>query len=312
MTIPPPILPKTDMQGIILKALSGFYYVSCDGILYECRARGGFRKDGISPLVGDNVEFSATDSSHGVVEKIMERTSCLERPPIANIEKLFIVSAYTTPAPDALLIDRLTAIAVFHGIDPVIVFNKCDTGSFQEWKQIYINAGFKTFVVSAQTGEGIDELKKEMCGCICAFAGNSGVGKSSILNAVFMDFDIATGEVSEKLGRGRHTTRHTELYRHPLGGYIADTPGFSSIETDRDDLLFKEKLPDCFPDIKEYTDNCRFTSCTHTCENGCAVIEALNQGKIEPTRHKSYVTLYEEMKNLKPWEQTKSKIRKKR
>ncbi len=300
------------MQGIILKALSGFYYVSCDGTLYECRARGSFRKNGITPLVGDEVDFTPTDTSHGVVDSIYPRRTELVRPPVANIDKLFIVSSYSTPAPDPLLIDRLCAIAVFHKIEPVIVFNKCDTGDMSDWQRIYNATGLKTFVVSALTGDGIDQLKRELCGCVSAFAGNSGVGKSSILNALFDELNITTGNVSEKLGRGRHTTRHTELYPHALDGFIADTPGFSSLETGRDDLEFKERLSECFPDIAKHTDGCRFSTCTHTKESGCAVLKALADGKIEPTRHSSYIGLFEEMKDLKPWEQSKHQNFKKR
>ena len=300
------------MQGIILKALSGFYYVSSRGSLYECRARGNFRKNGITPLVGDSVDFSATDSLHGVVECIHQRKSELSRPPVANIDKLFIVSSYSTPAPDTLLIDRMCANALFHGIEPVIVFNKCDTGDFSQFVKIYTNAGFKTYTVSATEGTGLDAVKEEVKGCICAFAGNSGVGKSSLLNALFGGLNIATGDVSDKLGRGRHTTRHTELYPHPLDGFIADTPGFSSLETNRDDLEFKEHLIECFPDIEKFADGCRFSTCTHTKEDGCAVITALESGKIEISRHQSYMTLFDEMKDLKPWEQTKHQNFKKR
>ncbi len=300
------------MQGIILKALSGFYYVGSRGSLYECRARGSFRKSGLSPLVGDGVDFSATDSSHGVIENIRPRKSELSRPAVANIDKLLIVSSYSTPSPDTLLIDRMSARAVFHGITPVVVFNKCDTGDFSAFEKIYRNAGFKTYVVSATENIGIEALKCEVANCICAFAGNSGVGKSSLLNAIFGESNIATGDVSDKLGRGRHTTRHTELYPHPLGGFIADTPGFSSLETTRDDLEFKTRLVECFPDIEKHTIGCRFSSCTHTKEDGCSVLSALNGGKIEPSRHQSYISLFNELKDLKPWEQSKHQNFKKR
>ena len=300
------------MNGIILKALSGFYYVSSRGSLYECRARGNFRKSGITPLVGDNVEFTATDSTHGVVESINPRKSALLRPPVANIDKLFIVSSYTTPAPDALLIDRMCANAILHGIEPIIVFNKCDTGDFATFVKIYTNAGFKTYTVSATEGVGIEALQSEVTDCICAFAGNSGVGKSSLLNALFGDLNITTGDVSDKLGRGRHTTRHTELYPHNLGGFIADTPGFSSLETGRDDLEFKAHLVECFPDIEKFADGCRFATCTHTKEDGCNVLAAMKDGEIETSRHQSYLTLFNEMKDLKPWEQSKHQNFKKR
>lgn len=289
------------MQGRIVKALSGFYYVSREGVVYECRARGSFRRDGIAPAVGDIVEFSSTDSSHGVVEKIEPRRNMLSRPAVANIDKLVIVSSYSVPAPDALMIDRLTAIAVYHGIEPVIVFNKCDMGDFSGWAEIYRKAGFKTFVVSAASGEGIEELGAALSDCVCAFAGNSGVGKSSILNALFGESRIQTGEVSQKLGRGRHTTRHTELYDNGMGGFIVDTPGFSSVEVS-DDYSFKERLAECFPDFADYTPDCRFTSCTHTCEKGCGVLAAMHDGNVQPSRHKSYCTLFDELKDLKPWQ----------
>ena len=290
-----------NMQGIIVKALSGFYYVNCEGTQYECRARGSFRKSGVSPAVGDRVEFAATDGSHGIVEKINQRKNMLSRPMVANIDCLIIVSSYSVPAPDALMIDRLSAIAVYHDIEPIIVFNKCDMGDFSEWAGIYRHAGFKTYVVSAETGEGIKELGEAIGNKVCAFAGNSGVGKSSILNALFGETRIKTGEVSEKLGRGRHTTRHTELFANSLGGYIVDTPGFSSVEVS-DDYNFKLHLAECFPDFADYTDNCRFSSCTHTCEKGCGVLDAVEDGEIERSRHKSYCVLADELKDLKAWQ----------
>ena len=173
------------MTGILIKAISGFYYVNFDGNVYECKARGNFRKAGVSPVVGDTVKFTLTDASHGIVVEINERKNLFNRPLVANIDKLFIVSAYTTPAPDTLMIDRLTALAVYNNIEPIIVFNKADMGSFDEFYNIYTKAGFKTFVVSAKENKGVDLLKNEMRNCVCAFSGNSGVGKSSILNALF-------------------------------------------------------------------------------------------------------------------------------
>lgn len=289
------------MDGIILKALSGFYYVGNGNEIYECKARGSFRKNGISPLVGDFVEFEITENMHGVIDRIAERKTCLYRPPVANIEKLFIISAFSTPSPNSYIVDRLTAIAVYNGIKPYIVFNKCDMGNLEDWKRIYNNAGFETFVVSAATGEGTEELRLALKDSVCAFTGNSGVGKSSLINKLFGS-EIKTGDVSAKLGRGRHTTRHTEFFVNPDGGYVADTPGFSSIEYDGGDYGFKEHLAECFPDFKEYTCDCRFSTCSHTCEDGCGVLNAVENGLIEPTRHRSYVELFNELKQLKPWE----------
>ena len=289
------------MTGILIKAISGFYYVACDGNVYECKARGNFRKAGVSPVVGDMVSFTLTDESHGIVEEIKERKNLFNRPLVANIDKLFIVSAYTTPAPDTLMIDRLTALAVYNDIEPIIVFNKADMGSFDEFYNIYTKAGFKTFVISAKENKGIDLLKAEMHDCVCAFSGNSGVGKSSILNALFPNLQLKTGEVSDKLGRGRHTTRHTELFFVGDGAYVVDTPGFSTVDTNEDLYSFKLSLAECFPDFGDYIDGCKFTSCSHTTEKGCAVIDAVKDGKIQKSRHDSYVALANELKNVTAW-----------
>ena len=289
------------MTGILIKAISGFYYVACDGNVYECKARGNFRKAGVSPVVGDMVSFTLTDESHGIVEEIKERKNLFNRPLVANIDKLFIVSAYTTPAPDTLMIDRLTALAVYNNIEPIIVFNKADMGSFDEFYNIYTKAGFKTFVISAKENKGIDLLKAEMHDCVCAFSGNSGVGKSSILNALFPNLQLKTGEVSDKLGRGRHTTRHTELFFVGDGAYVVDTPGFSTVDTNEDLYSFKLSLAECFPDFGDYIDGCKFTSCSHTTEKGCAVIDAVKDGKIQKSRHDSYVALANELKNVTAW-----------
>lgn len=295
------------MNGIILKALSSFYYVECEGVVYECKARGNFRKSGISPLVCDKVEFDVTDNGKGIINSILPRKNSLVRPNVANIDKLFIVSSYSTPAPNAFIIDKITAIAEYNNIEPIIVFNKCDLGDFSEWESIYKHAGFKTFVVSAGDGHGIELIFEELKGCVSAFTGNSGVGKSSLLNRIFGNRNIAIGEVSEKLGRGKHTTRHIEAYRMENGGFVVDTPGFSSLDYTNRDYEFKENLPHYFRDFADYISDCKFTSCSHTKESGCGILKAVSEGKIEPTRHNSYVELYEEMKDLKPWKASKSK-----
>ncbi len=296
------------MNGIVIKAIAGFYYVNAEDRVYECKARGSLRNAGVSPVVGDRVEFTPS-GKNGVVEGVFSRKNILERPVVANIDRLFIVSSFITPAPDSLMIDRLTALSVFNGIEPVIVFNKCDMGDFSAWKSIYENAGFKCFTVSAKTGEGIENIVDCLKECVCAFAGNSGVGKSSILNSIFPELELKTGEVSEKLGRGRHTTRHTQLFAHKYGGYVADTPGFSSVvATASADLLkLKNELAECFPDFNDYSDCCRFNSCTHTCEKGCAVLEAVASGQIERSRHESYKAMFDELRNVTHWN-TKGKI----
>ncbi len=295
------------MNGIIVKALSGFYYVSDGEKTYECKARGSFRSSGVSPFVGDRAEFEPSGDGTGIVTAVLPRKNMLSRPPVANIDKLFIVSSYENPAPNAYIIDKMTAIAEYKGIEPVIVFNKCDMGDFAGWERIYRRASFQVFTVSAANGAGTDALRSALSGSVSAFTGNSGVGKSSILNILFGDSRLQTGAVSEKLGRGKHTTRHTELFALPSGGYAVDTPGFSSVECGGGDYAFKESLVYNFRDLKPYADGCRFTSCTHTCEKGCGIIAAVEKGEIEESRHKSYIALFEELKDLKPWNAPKHK-----
>ena len=295
------------MKGLLCKAISGFYYVHTDDKVYECKARGSFRNDGVSPIVGDYVEITEGADNKGVIEKIYPRKNALVRPTVANIDKLFIVSSFATPSPNLLIIDRITALCAFHNIEPVVVFNKCDLGDFTEYKKIYLNSGFKTYVVSAETGEGIEGLKNELANCVSAFTGNSGVGKSSLLNLLFDGLCLQTGEVSVKLGRGRHTTRHTELFKHSFGGYVADTPGFSSIDSQLGSLEFRESLAECFPDFSEYTNSCFFSDCLHICEKGCGVCEAVEMGKIEKSRHESYITIYNELKHLSSWNKQKKR-----
>ena len=288
------------MTGIIIKALSGFYYIDNGSAVYECRARGNFRKSGISPLVGDKAEFELSGGS-GVVTAVLPRKNFLSRPPVANIDRLFIVSSFENPAPNEYIIDRLTAIAVYHGIEPIIVFNKCDAGDFSCWESIYRAAGFRVFTVSAETGEGIDALKSEFSNGISVLTGNSGVGKSSLLNALDPRFSVQVGEVSQALGRGRHTTRHVELYTLSGGAEIIDTPGFSSFDTDELGFALKERLPETFLDFAPYLDGCRFVGCSHTKEKGCAVLEAVRAGKLSASRHASYLRLYNELKDLREW-----------
>lgn len=289
------------MNGILLKAIAGFYYIEAGGRVYECKARGVFRKNHETPTVGDFVEFEDIGENKGVVTKILPRKNLLVRPPVANVDRLFIVSSHNTPAPNALMIDRLTAIALNNDIEPIIVFNKADLGSMEKWFNIYTNAGFKCIVASVLTGEGCDEILSLLSGGISAFTGNSGVGKSSLLNKMFPDLALQTGEVSDKLGRGRHTTRHVELFK-VNNGYVADTPGFSSLDIERTMPLTKEQLPFVFPEFEKYFGLCKFTSCTHTVEKGCAVLDAVECGNIEKTRHESYRYIFNEVKDIKEWE----------
>lgn len=289
------------MRGLIVKALSGFYYVESDNTVYECKARGRFRSIGESPLVGDRVEISL-NGNKGVIDSIYDRKNFLIRPPVANIDKLFIISSAATPSPNLLLIDKMTALCEYKGIKPIIVFNKSDLADLSGYVEKYKKVGYKAIECSSINGEGIDEIRNELNGAVTAFTGNSGVGKSSILNVIFPNLNLSTGEVSDKLGRGRHTTRHIELFLNEYGGYVADTPGFSAIEFDLNDISFKENLDSFFPEFDDYRVNCRFSDCKHIGEKDCAVCEAAKNGVINSERLLSYQTIYNELKSIKPWE----------
>ena len=293
------------VEGRIQKALSGFYYVDTGSELLTCRARGKFRKDGISPLVGDRVEVRELGNGDGFLEKILPRRNAFARPAVANIDQLVVIASGATPRTDPFLIDRVAAIAALKGCEVIILLNKCDLDSADELYGIYRAAGFQTLRVSAETGEGLEALKPLISGKLSAFTGNSGVGKSSILNALDSEFHIQVGEVSDALGRGRHTTRHVELFRLSCGAEIVDSPGFSSFETDELNLELKRRLPETFREFGPYLDRCRFVGCSHTKEKGCAVLEAVRRGDIQKSRHDSYLRLYEELKPLKDWQENK-------
>lgn len=290
-------------SGRIVKALSGFYYVDTgDGTVIACRARGKFRHQKVTPLVGDLVDITLTEENSGMVDRILPRRNEFLRPAVANIDQLIIIASGAVPITDPFLIDRMTTIACAKSCEPIICFNKCDLDRADELFEIYRNAGLTTLRVSAETGEGIEELRQIITGKASAFTGNSGVGKSSILNALFPGFSLQVGEVSEKLGRGRHTTRHVELFSMDET-YVADTPGFSSFDVERMELIKKEELGATFREFVPYLEQCRFVGCAHVKEKGCAVLAAMKDGKISAVRHQSYVRLYEQAKELKEWEQ---------
>lgn len=290
------------MTGRIQRALSGFYYVkTADGAVLTCRARGKFRKEGVSPLVGDEVECCALGGGEGRIDALLPRRNAFDRPSVANIDQMVIVCSQAIPKTDPFLVDRMTAIAALKGCEVLVCINKCDLDSADSLRTYYEKAGYRTLCVSAETGEGIDALRALLTGKLSAVTGNSGVGKSSLLNALDASVSIKTGEVSQALGRGRHTTRHVELYELSCGAEIIDTPGFSSFEAEGLDLLLKEHLAECFPDFTPYLDGCRFVGCSHTKETGCAVRQAVKDGKIVRGRHKSYCRLHEELKNLREW-----------
>ena len=292
-------------EGRIQKALSGFYYVDTGKEVLTCRARGKFRKEGITPLVGDRVEVRELGGGEGFVEKILPRKNVFTRPAVANIDQLVVIASGAVPRTDPFLIDRVAAIAALRACEVIVVLNKCDLDPAEELYAIYRAAGFQTLRVSAETGEGTEALKACIAGKVSAFTGNSGVGKSSILNALDPTFHIQVGEVSDALGRGRHTTRHVELFRLSCGAEVMDSPGFSSFETAELDLELKRHLPETFREFEPYLGQCRFVGCSHTREKGCAVLEALRRGEIQKSRHASYLRLYEELKPLQDWQEHK-------
>lgn len=289
------------MDGLIIKAIGGIYTVEAPDGIFECKARGIFRKKGISPVCGDRVEIEFENETP-IITNIRERKSLIIRPPLANLDVLVFVASTCEPAPNLLILDKFIAIAEYKNIKPIVVFTKIDKKEPNEYYEIYQKSGIDIFTVDNTTGVGADDVKQALAGKFSAFTGNTGVGKSSLLNNIFPELNLATNEISKKLGRGKHTTRHVELYKLDNGGYIADTPGFSSFDTNRYDIILKEDLADCFQEFRSFTGKCRFQDCSHTKEKGCAVIEAVNAGEIAKSRFDSYNNMYEQAKQIKEWE----------
>ena len=287
--------------GRIVRSLSGFYDVQTDRGLIVCRARGILRKEGSTPLTGDLAEITV-ERGRGMVERILPRKNSFIRPAVANVDALVVFAANANPVTEPFLIDRVAAIAGDQGVAVYLCVNKCDLDPAADLVRIYEHAGFPVIRTSAETGEGVEQLRSLLKGKLTAFTGNSGVGKSSILNRLCPELGLATGEVSEKLGRGRHTTRHVELYALGEDTYVADTPGFSSFDTDQMEVILKENLQYAFPDFGKYLGSCRFDDCTHRREPECAVRAAVEAGEIEKTRYDSYLRLYEKASQVKLWE----------
>lgn len=287
--------------GRIIRSLSGFYDVQTPEGIITCRGRGSLRRSGDSPLTGDVVEITS-EKGKGMVEKILPRKNSFIRPAVANIDALVVFAANVNPVTEPFLIDRVAAIAGEQDVPVYLCVNKCDLDPAVDLVKIYQNAGFTVIAASAETGEGVQQLRSLIRGKLTAFTGNSGVGKSSMLNRLCPQLQLPTGEVSQKLGRGRHTTRHVELYCLEQDTYVADTPGFSSFDTDQMEVILKENLQYAFPDFGPYVGQCQFHDCTHRREPGCAVTAALAAGEIEPTRYDSYLRLYEKAAQIKQWE----------
>lgn len=289
------------MTGRIVRSLSGFYDVKTTVGVITCRGRGSLRRGTEIPLTGDMVEITL-DGNKGMVERILPRRNRFVRPAVANVDALVVFAANVNPVTEPYLIDRVAAIAGDQGVEVYLCINKCDLDPAADLSKIYRNAGFPVIIASAQTGEGVEELRKLLQGKLTAFTGNTGVGKSSMLNRLCPQLGLATGEVSEKLGRGRHTTRHVELYALDHETYVADTPGFASFDTEQMDVILKENLQYAFADFAPYLGKCQFHDCTHRSEPGCGVRQAVEEGKIEDSRYQSYLRLYEKASQIKQWE----------
>ena len=291
----------SNTQGRIIRSLSGFYDVQTPEGVITCRGRGTLRRAGVTPLTGDMVQITV-ENGKGMVEKILPRKNRFIRPAVANVDALVVFAANVNPVTEPFLIDRVAAIAGNQEVPVYICINKCDLDPAVDLVRIYGSAGFPVIRASAETGEGVEALRSLLCGKLTAFTGNTGVGKSSMLNALCPQLALATGEVSEKLGRGRHTTRHVQLYCLGEDTFVADTPGFSSFDTEQMDVLLKENLQYTFPDFAPYLGKCQFHDCSHRKEPGCCVRDAVDAGHIEKTRYDSYLRLYEKAEQVKQWE----------
>ena len=292
----------TAMEGRIVKALSGYYYVDTGSERITCRARGKFRLDGTSPLVGDRVRMDISPDGTGSVREILPRRNYFIRPAVANIDLMVMLASAVNPVTDPFLIDRVSALAAHHSCDFLLCINKTDLHRADELYSVYSASGLPVVRTSAVTGEGLDDLRARLSGRVCAFTGNSGVGKSSLLNALAPELSLLTGEVSQKLGRGRHTTRHVELFALPNDGYVADTPGFGSFDIEQMESIRPAELQYCFPEFEPYIGKCRFADCTHRSEPDCAVSTAAAEGGIQPSRLDSYRRLWEQANRKKDWE----------
>ena len=288
-------------NGLIMKGIGGFYYVETADGIFECKAKGKFRKERIVPLAGDRVKITVRDGEENTIDEIFERKNCLKRPPVANIDTLMIVVSVADPAPNTLVIDKMTVLAEKNRIEPVIVITKTDLGFFDELMDIYEKTGYRVIAVSGKTGVGVDEVKALLENRLTAFTGNSGVGKSTLINAVCPELSLETNEISTKLGRGRHTTRQAEIF-HVAGGLVIDTAGFSSLDFQGEDIILKDDLQYYFPEFDRFLGQCRFVSCSHTGDKGCKILEAVEKGEISRSRYDSYMALYNEVKDIKEWQ----------
>lgn len=289
------------IDGVILKGIGGFYYVKTAEGVFECKAKGKFRKEKISPLAGDKVSVTVRNDEENTIDEIFERKNFLIRPPVANIDKLFIVVSAAKPKPNTVIIDKMTVLAEKNDITPVIVITKTDLTCHRELKEIYESTGYKVYSFSVEDMSELDAIKAELSGCLSAFTGNSGVGKSTLINALNGELNLETGEISDKLGRGRHTTRQAEIFE--VGdGLVIDTAGFSSIDFTTDNKIYSDELEYYFREFSEHIGECRFNGCRHLGDKGCRICELIDEGVISKSRHESYKTILTEIKDNKKWD----------
>lgn len=286
-------------NGIITKGIGGFYYVEVANATYECKARGVFRKNRITPLVGDTVEISVNENAENTIDLICERKNFLNRPPVSNIDNLIIVVSTVEPRPNFFVIDKLIATAEYKNIEPYIVISKTDLSSYKEIYDVYEKSGIT--VIALDDDISLNRIKEIMNKKISAFTGNSGVGKTTLLNRLDNTLNLSTGAISDKLGRGRHTTRQAQLF-NICGGYVIDTPGFSSFDFEKTEIIKKDDLPYCFREFRKYLGTCKFTSCAHVNDKGCSICEAVKNGEISEIRHNNYIQMYNQAKEIKEWE----------
>ena len=287
------------LTGIITKGIGGFYYVEVANAIYECKARGIFRKNRITPFVGDRVEISVNENAENTIDAILDRKNFLIRPPVSNIDNLIIVVSTVEPKPNFFVIDKMITLAEYKNIEPYIVISKTDLSSYEEIINVYKDTGIN--IITLDKDESIQKIKEIMKGKISAFTGNSGVGKTTLLNKLDNTLNLSTGAISDKLGRGRHTTRQAQLF-NVCDGFVIDTPGFSSLELDKTEIIKKDELPYCFREFREYLGGCKFTSCSHVNDKGCLICQAVKDGNINESRHNSYIQLYNQAKEIKEWE----------
>ncbi len=288
------------LDGIILKGIGGFYYIKADEVVYECKAKGIFRKNRISPLAGDYVSITVRENGENTIDEIKERKNSLVRPQVANVDQMVLVSSIVQPTANTLVMDKLIAIAEKKKIEPIIVFSKSDLADSSKLVQTYQKAGFTVFSLSKEDDD-VEAIKNLLKDKVTVLTGNTGVGKSTLINKLSPELSLATGEISDKLGRGRHTTRQAELFSL-FGGYVIDTPGFSSLDFINNDVILKDDLQFYFREFEKSIGECQFVDCSHVCEKGCAVLERVKNGDIPTSRHNNYVSIYNEIKDIKHWQ----------